>query len=146
MVCLRPGYRSRLIYRTVVYRGRRGDRKSFTEGDYARLWTAAHIQLDAPIVAVWDNLGRHVSARMREFITAHADWLTVFQLPGYAPELNPAEGVWANMKTSIGNLAVTGIDHLVAIVKNRLRHIQYRPDLLDGFLAETGLSIEAPKP
>jgi putative transposase len=81
---------------------------------------------------------------MQKFIAAHADWLTVFQLPGYAPELNPTEGVWANVKTSIGNLAVTSIDHLEAIVKNRLRHIQYRPDLLEGFIAETNLSLQPP--
>jgi len=29
---------------------------------------------------------------MREFTGAHPDWLTVVQLPAYAPELNAAEG------------------------------------------------------
>ena len=28
---------------------------------------------------------------MRAFTSAHPDWLTVFQLPAYAPELNPVE-------------------------------------------------------
>ena len=40
------------------------------------------------------------------------------------------------------NLAVRGVDHLLAVVSNRLKHIQYRPDLLDGFLTHTGLTIE----
>jgi len=31
----------------------------------------------------------HISLRMREFIAAHPDWLTVVRLPAYAPELNP---------------------------------------------------------
>ncbi|MFC5958879.1 transposase [Streptomyces pratens] len=32
---------------------------------------------------------------MREFIEKNADWLTVFQLPTYAPDLNPQEGIWS---------------------------------------------------
>ena len=37
---------------------------------------------------------------MRAFTDAHCDWLTVVRLPAYAPDLNPAEGAWANMKTA----------------------------------------------
>jgi putative transposase len=36
------------------------------------------------------------------------DWLTVVRLPACAPDLNPAEGVWANMKNG-GFLAQTGL-------------------------------------
>jgi putative transposase len=32
-------------------------------------------------------------------------WLTVIRLPAYAPELNPVEGVWAHLKSSLANLA-----------------------------------------
>ena len=39
---------------------------------------------------VWDGLNTHTSRAMRELIAARA-WLTVFQLPAYAPELNPVE-------------------------------------------------------
>ena len=77
---------------------------------------------------------------MREFIAAHPDWLTVVRLLTYAPELNPAEGAWANLKKRIGQPRPHGVDHLAAIVKSRLRHIQYRPDLINGFLAQTGLT------
>jgi transposase len=44
-----------------------------------------------PIVLIWDNLPNHVSRTMRQLITARS-WLTVIQLPAYAPELNPVEG------------------------------------------------------
>ncbi|MFF8021571.1 transposase [Streptomyces sp. NPDC007896] len=36
---------------------------------------------------------------------AGRDWLTVVLLPGYAPELNPVEGLWAHIKRSPANLA-----------------------------------------
>ena len=94
-----------------------------------------------------DNLNTHVSATMRTFTGAHPDWLTVVQLPAYAPDLNPVEGAWANMKNSLGNLSACATpDQLAAIMKNRLKRIQYRPALIGGFLAQTGLSLEPEPP
>ena len=49
-------------------------------------------------------------------------------------------------KNGLGNLAIHGIDHLAAIVKTRLKHIQCRPDLINGFLAQTGLILNAEPP
>ncbi|MEU7005053.1 transposase [Nonomuraea sp. NPDC046570] len=83
-----------MIYRTCVHRGRKGERKGFSCADYAALFDAAHQQLGGPLVVVWDNLNTHVSAEMKTLI-ANRPWLTVFQLPAYAPELNPVEAVWA---------------------------------------------------
>jgi transposase len=35
---------------------------------------------------------------MREFLAKQGPWLQVARLPAYAPELNPAQGLWANLK------------------------------------------------
>jgi hypothetical protein len=77
---------------------------------------------------------------MRQLIAARS-WLTVFQLPAYAPELNPVEAVWSNLKRSLANLTKQGIDQLVVLVKTRLRPMQYRPGLIEGFFAKTGLDL-----
>ena len=144
LVCTRPGRRPRLIYRTVAYRGgRRDERKGFTEADYARLLDAAHQQLGGPIVLVWDNLNTHRSAAMTRLIAARP-WLTVFQLPPYAPELNPVEGVWAHLKRSLANLAKRRLDQLLGLIKMRLKRMQYRPSLIEGYLAKTGLDFAPP--
>ena len=50
------------------------------------------------------------------------------------------------MKNGLGNLAARNVDQLTAIVKNRLKSIQYRPALIDGFLGQTGLSLEPEPP
>jgi DDE superfamily endonuclease len=146
LVCLRPGARSRLFYRLRVHRGRKGERRSMSEADYAQLVTAAHTQLAAPVILIWDNLNTHTSERMRALTGARAGWLTVERLPAYAPELNAAEGVWAHMKNSLGNLPARDVDQLAAIVKSRLKSIQYRPALIQGFLAQTGLTLEPEPP
>jgi putative transposase len=141
LIAIKPGQDPRLIYR--VHRGRRhgkDQRKGFTETDYARLLDAAHQQLHGPVVLVWDNLNTHVSRAMAELVAAR-DWLTVFQLPPYASELNPVEPVWSNLKRSLANLTKHDIDQLTALIKTRLRRMQYRPGLLDGFLAKTHLDL-----
>lgn len=139
LIAVRPGCRPRLIFRT--HRARRGDkRKGFTEHEYARLLDAAHQQLGGPVVLVWDNLNTHVSRAMRELIAAR-DWLTVFQLPPYASELNPVEPAWSNLKRSLANLTKHDIGQLTALVKTRLRQMQYRPGLLEGFIAKTHLDL-----
>jgi putative transposase len=143
LICVRPGQRTRLIYRTITYRGRKNEKKGFGIGDLQTLLTAAHNQLRAPIVLVWDNLSAHVGPTMRKFIDER-DWLTVFRLPGYAPELNPTEGIWANLKGRLRNLAVRGIDQLTTIIKTHLKRMQYRPGLLDAIITQTGLTLAQP--
>jgi len=146
LVCLRPGARSRLFYRVRIHRGRKGERRSMSEADYAGLIAAAHQELHAPVILIWDNLNTHISAVMRTFISSHPGWLTEIRLPAYAPDLNPVEGAWANMKNGLGNLAARDVDQLAAIMKSRLKRIQYRPALIDGFLAQTGLTLESKPP
>ncbi|MEU2874710.1 transposase [Streptomyces olivoreticuli] len=102
----------------------------------------ARIQLSDPIVLVWDNVRIHLTAPLWEFIAANADWLTVFQLPSYAPDLNPQEGIWSMVKRDIGNLAAAALSQITRAVKRRLKQIQYRPDLVDGCLAGTGLIMD----
>jgi putative transposase len=141
LIAIKAGQAPRLIYRVHKARRRRGDqRKGFTEADYARLFGAAHQQLSGPLVVVWDNSNTHLSAAMTELAAAR-DWLTIFQLPPYAHELNPVELVWSHLKRSLANLAKRNLAQLTALVKTRLRHMQYRPSLLDGFLASTGLDL-----
>ncbi|WP_374223755.1 transposase [Streptomyces sp. ISL-11] len=43
----------------------------------------------AGVRVVWDNLRAHLMPQMRAFTEANGDWLTVFQMPSYAPDLNP---------------------------------------------------------
>jgi DDE superfamily endonuclease len=137
LVAVKPGHRPRLVYRT--HRGRRGGgRKGFTEADDAALCDAAHRQLGGPIVLVWDNLSTHTSKAMAELIAARP-WLTVYRLPPYAHELNPVELVWSHLKRSLANLIKHTLAELTALVKARLKRMQYRPGLLAGFLASTGL-------
>ena len=51
------------------------------------------------------------------------------------------ERTWAHLKRSLANLVKRDIGQLTALARTRLRRMQYRPGLLDGFLAGTGLDL-----
>jgi hypothetical protein len=55
----------------------------------------------------------------------------------------PTEGIWSLLKRAIANFAATDLNALVRIIKRKLKKIQYRPHLISGCLARTGLTIEA---
>ncbi len=133
LACDRPGYRSRLICRLHLYRGRKGETKAFTWSEYRDLLIAAHRQLPGGIIVlIWDNLNVHLRAELRAF-TSTQQWLRVFQLPSYAPDLNPVEGIWSMLKRGVlANLAVASFAHLVQVIRHGLKKAQYQPGLIEG--------------
>ncbi|MFE9614193.1 transposase [Streptomyces sp. NPDC006012] len=109
VVCFRPGHRAHFFYKLHVYHGRKGEPKSFSWQDYRDLIVATHLQLGAPVVWCWDNLNVHLVQELYDFAEENKAWLRVFQMPSYAPELNPAEGVWSLLKQSIANFVAADL-------------------------------------
>jgi transposase len=127
LVCYKPGERSRLICRPRRDDGRRDGRKSFAWTDYRGLLITAHAQLGSPIVLVWDNLNVHLAYGMRQFI-ARQDWLTVYQLPSYSPDLNPVEGIWSLLRRGwLSNTAFTTPEHLIQTIRHGMKRSSTAP-------------------
>ena len=142
VACYRPGDRPHLFYQLRVYRRRKGEPKAFTWADYRDLIISVHRHLSAPVVWIWDNLNIHLAPELAEFAAGNKEWLRVYRLPAYTPDVNPAEGIWSLLKRSMANFAAAGQASLVRIIKRKLKRIQYRPHLIDGCLASTGLTLE----
>lgn len=140
LTCYKPGQRPRLIYRPRDDRNPSG-RKSFAWTEYRDLLADAHQQLGGPMVVIWDNLNTHLTPGMRKY-AADRDWLRIYQLPSYAPDLNPTEGIWSLLRRgSTANRIFTDPDHLIGTLRTGLRRIQHRPGLIDGCLTATGLAL-----
>lgn len=143
LLCYWPGLPARLCYRLRWHTGHKGERRSLGETDYIRLLDGAHQLLKAPLTVVWDRLSTHTSKTMKALV-AERDWLTVVLLPGYAPALNPVEGLWAHIKRSLASLAARALSELETALRRRLKALQYRHAILGGFLAGTGLALDRP--
>ena len=89
---------------------------------------------------VWDNLPAHLGRAMWQLIAARP-WLPVYQLTAYSPELNPVEAVWSNLQKSLANPHQAGPRSAGRDGEDRLKRMQHRPGLTDGFPAKTGLDL-----
>lgn len=93
-----------------------------------------------PIILIWDGLPAHRSRVMREYLARQREWLTVERLPGYAPELNPVEPIWGNIKrTELANVCAPTIDALRPPLRLGCARVRRRPDLAISFLRHAGL-------
>jgi transposase len=94
------------------------------------------------VVLIWDGLSAHWSTKMRAFLDSQHDWLRVERLPAYAPELNPVEYLWANLKdVELANRPTTTLAEVADATEQGIQRVCKREDLVVGFLAHTGLSL-----
>ncbi|UPK65286.1 transposase [Rhodococcus pyridinivorans] len=94
------------------------------------------------LIVLWDGLMAHRSRAMTAWLATQRDWLHVERLPAYAPELNPIEQVWGNMKsTELANLCPDTLDEVRVATEAGLTRIGSSYDLCHGFLDHTRLSL-----
>jgi transposase len=76
----------------------RGQTERFTAASYCAFLTTVLASTAQPLLLIQDGAKYHTAATTKEFIAAHADRLSVYQLPSYSPDYNPIEHLWKNMK------------------------------------------------
>jgi transposase len=92
------------------------------------------------VTVVWDRNQIHSRARAVKAWLADHPGVVVEDFPGYVPDLNPDEGVWGWAKYGrLANLAAEDKDELWDRVVEELVEVKLRPDLLRGFVRQTGL-------
>jgi transposase len=63
-------------------------------------------------------------------------------LPAYAPDLNPVEGLWANLKgVELANRACGSLEELAAAAERGIGRVRGEPELLFGFLHQAELPL-----
>jgi DDE superfamily endonuclease len=94
------------------------------------------------VLLLWDGLPSHRSGTMRAYLTRQYAWLRIEQLPAYAPDLNPVESAWSNLKSgALANRNDDTIEATVAAATVGVQGIRTDQDLLFSFLGQTGLTL-----
>jgi transposase len=84
-------------------------------------------KIPGPILLIWDGSPIHRGQEIKDFLKrGAAKRLHLEQLPGYAPDLNPDEGIWNYLKRGeLGNVCCRTLEHLqqeLIRARERLRH------------------------
>ena len=96
----------------------------------------------AKVTLLWDGLPSHRSHLMQHFIARQRSWLVVERLPAYAPELNPVEGLWSNIKgRELANRCEDTVAGLEDAATDAVDRIGGSQQLLFSFLDKAGLSF-----
>jgi len=94
------------------------------------------------VMLIWDGLGAHKSRRMARYLAAQQPWLQVERLPAYAPELNPVELLWGNLKgRELANLCPADLGALRPPVRAGCGRIRRQPALAFAFLHHAGIGF-----
>jgi len=97
--------------------------------------------LRGPIFLIWDRSNTHRARVIQEFVRRHPRVRCVL-LPPYAPELNPAEFLWAYLKRNpLANLAPRDAGHLTRLAARHTLKIAGRQALLRSFIRASGLPL-----
>ena len=76
----------------------------FTSESSKALWLAVLAQTTPHVVVIQDGARYHTSTAMQVFFEAHAERLTIEQLPAYSPDFNPIEPLWKQVKKEATHL------------------------------------------
>jgi transposase len=94
------------------------------------------------VTLIWDGLPSHRSKAMKTWIARQRCWLVVEPLPAYAPDLNPVELLWGNVKgVELANLCPETIEDARVVAESALRRAGTDYQLCFSFLEHTGLSL-----
>lgn len=93
-------------------------------------------------ILVWDGLPAHKSQVMKEYLHSQRSWLRVERLPGYAPDLNPVETLWGNVKgQELANRCSEDLDEVVTAVESGFTRVKKSRTLPFSFLKHAGLTF-----
>ncbi len=89
---------------------------------------------------MWDGLPAHKSRAMQDYLLQQRDWLTVERLPSYAPDLNPVEMLWGNIKRQeLTNRCADNLEELDAAVRSGMARVEDSDKLPFSFLKHAKL-------
>lgn len=96
--------------------------------------------LPGRLLIVWDGAGIHHSRAVREFVGSWGQRLQVEYLPAYAPELNPTEYIWGQLKQhELANFCAHHGWELTLRATQALRRMRRRPRLITAFWKQAEL-------
>ena len=102
-----------------------------------------HLLREVPgrIVIIWGGSPIHRSQTIQEFLThGAAHRLHLERLPAYAPELNPDEGFWHQLKgVELRNVCCFDLRHLRDELRAAVKRVRRKPRILKGCVAGAGL-------
>jgi transposase len=117
------------------------DNMNYTGQRIANFLLKLREKLASHCILIWDCIPIHTGKPVMTF-AEQTDEITIRAFPRYAPELNPADKVWAYLKYGrLANYAPGDLGELRTTLTNELVAVKKNTRLLRSFVTATGLSL-----
>jgi transposase len=95
------------------------------------------------LLVIWDGASIHRGRPIRDFLARPvATRLRLETLPGYAPELNPDEGIWQYLKhVELKNVRCQDLDHLHDELTRAAKRVRHKTHVIQGCFRQVGYAV-----
>jgi transposase len=96
------------------------------------------------LLVIWDGLPAHHGQAVKNFLAqGGASRLHLERLPGYAPDLNPVEGVWHYLKSvELPNLCCHDLPELRRALRLATWRLRHKVDILVACFDQVHLGVQ----
>ncbi len=93
------------------------------------------------LLIVWDGAPIHRSKVIKQFLSdGAAARIHLERFPGYAPELDPEEGIWRHLKrVELRNLCCQNLKEIRRELRAACQRLRQKPHLIESCLRHSGL-------
>jgi transposase len=109
--------------------------------DAARFLPQLTTHISVRLLVIWDGSPSHRCQAIKAFLASPAgQGVHLEQLPAYAPELNPAEGVWNYLKrVELKNVIWQHLGQLSYELGKAIKRLRQKPHIIRACIALAGL-------
>lgn len=117
--------------------------RAFKGPDVVRFLKHALSQIPGELLVIWDGSPIHRSKAVKEFLAqGAASRVRLEQLPAYAPDLNPDEGVFKHLKcVELKNLCCHNIAELRKELRKAKERLRHKVDVILGCIRQPGFEV-----
>jgi transposase len=117
--------------------------RPFTSPDIVRFLKHLLRQIPGKLLVIWDGAPIHRGQPVKDFL-AHggAQRLQLEPLPGYAPDLNPEEGIWNYLKrVELGNVCCQTLGDLRRQLRLATARLRHKAAVIHACVRECGYAV-----
>jgi transposase len=117
--------------------------RAFKGGDAVRFLKHLMRRIPGKLLIVWDGSPIHHSRAVKDFLASGAtSRLQLEQLPGYAPDLNPDEGIWKHLKcVELKNLCCKSLAQLRVELRKAKERLRHKKHVILGCIRQPGFEV-----
>ena len=117
--------------------------RSFKSEDVVRFLRHLLGQIPGKLLVIWDGSPIHRGRAVKNFLASGASSrLKLEQLPGYAPDLNPDEGIWKHLKyVELKNVCCQNLAELKVELRKAKERLRHKRDIILGCIRQPGFEV-----